>query len=79
MPYAVQALGAARFPAKFEMSDAQSMTPDRLLSSAPKLVVEARVSLTGGMMPKPGDLFGVSATTALGSDGLKIVIDKVVP
>lgn len=79
MPYAVQALGAARFPAKFEMSDAQSMTPDRLLSSAPKLVVEARVSLTGGMMPKPGDLFGVSATTALGADGLKIVIDKVVP
>ncbi|MBW6493717.1 MAG: c-type cytochrome biogenesis protein CcmI [Burkholderiaceae bacterium] len=79
MPYAVQALGAARFPAKFEMSDAQSMTPDRLLSSAPKLVIEARVSLTGGVMPKPGDLFGVSATTALGSDGLKIVIDKVVP
>ncbi len=79
MPYAVQALGAARFPAKFEMSDAQSMTPDRLLSSAPKLVVEARVSLAGGMMPQPGDLFGVSATTALGADGLKIVIDKVVP
>lgn len=79
MPYAVQALGAARFPARFEMSDAQSMTKDRLLSSAPKLVVEARVSLGGGMMPKPGDLFGVSATTALGAEGLKIVIDKVVP
>jgi hypothetical protein len=31
------------------------------------------------MMPQPGDLVGVSATTALGADGLKIVIDKVVP
>ena len=79
MPYAVQALGAARFPAKFEMNDAQSMTKDRLLSSATKLVVEARVSLGGGMMPQPGDLFGVSATTGLGADGVKIVIDKVVP
>ncbi len=79
MPYAVQPLGIAKFPANFQLSDAQSMTKDRLLSSAEKLVIEARVSLSGGMMPKPGDLFGVSATTKVGSDGLRIVIDKVVP
>ena len=79
MPYAVLPLGGASFPAKFELSDAQSMTQDRLLSSASKVVVEARVSLGGGMMPKTGDLFGVSASSTVGSNGVRVVIDKVVP
>lgn len=79
MPYAVQPLGIAKFPAKFQLSDAQSMTKDRLLSAAEKLVIEARVSISGGMMPKAGDFFGVSATTAVGSGGVRIVIDQVVP
>jgi cytochrome c-type biogenesis protein CcmH len=49
------------------------------LSSAPEVVVEARLSRSGNALPQPGDLFGTSGPIKPGVAALNITIDQVVP
>lgn len=62
----------------FKLEDAQAMSPDRTLSTAKAVVVEARISRSGDAIRRSGDLIGASAVVSPGVSGLEIVIDKVV-
>jgi cytochrome c-type biogenesis protein CcmH len=67
------------WPLVFELNDSQSMLPERKLSTAGAVTVEARISLSGQAISQPGDLLGSTAPLSP-RDGkvLKIVIQKVV-
>ena len=77
MPLAILRLQVSDLPYEFQLDDSQAMT-DMTLSSADRVVVVARVSRTGQAMPSPGDLEGQSGTVSTGSQGLEIVIDRVI-
>ena len=79
-PLAVVRSAVGAWPVKFVLSDSQSMLPGRNLSSAGRVVVEARISLQGQPLPASGDLQGASVEIDP-RDGrpLKILIDGVVP
>lgn len=79
VPYAVFRAQVDRLPVAFSLSDAQAMDPQRTLSRADSVVVEARLSRSGNATRQSGDLFGTSATIKPGAAGLTIEIDKVVP
>ncbi|MEZ5728634.1 MAG: hypothetical protein R3E48_11860 [Burkholderiaceae bacterium] len=66
------------WPFAFELGEAQSMNPQRPLSSAGKLVIEARISASGNAMRATGDLFGTSDAVELGASAVAIRIAKVV-
>ncbi len=82
MPYAALRLTDIQWPVRFELSDANAMSPQRLLSGAATVVVDARLSLSGTAVRQPGDRFGASAPLAPGSNAgrdITIVIDQTVP
>jgi cytochrome c-type biogenesis protein CcmH len=79
MPVAVIRGAARELPREFVLDDSQAMSPERTISRAKELVIEARVSKSGGAKPQAGDLRGISATVRPGATGLEIVIDQVVP
>jgi cytochrome c-type biogenesis protein CcmH len=78
-PLAVQRTAAGRWPLAFRLDDSMTMAGGPPLSSAPSVVVEARVSHTGEATPRSGDLTGRSAPVAPGARDLRIVIDQLVP
>jgi cytochrome c-type biogenesis protein CcmH len=53
------------------------MVPNVGLSKHSKVVVVARISLTGNVTPAAGDLEGISAPVAVGSKDLKLEITEV--
>jgi len=75
-PLAVLRTTVGELPLKFTLDDSMSMSPQFKLSSAPKVIVTARVSKSGAAVPQPGDLEGVSAPVAPGATGIAIRIDK---
>ena len=78
-PVAVIRRSVSAWPVAFTLDDSQSMMPDRTLSSAGKVIVEARISLSGQAMPAPGDLVGTSAEIDPAAHApLTIEIDHVV-
>jgi hypothetical protein len=80
VPVAVFRGAVGTWPMKFTLSDAQSMLPGRNLSSAGRVVVEARVSLKGQPLPASGDLQGTSGEIdPADKRPLKIIIDRVIP
>jgi cytochrome c-type biogenesis protein CcmH len=60
MPLAVVRRQASELPLTIELDDAQSMMPDRPLSSVREIVVEARVSRHGAPEKRPGDVEAVA-------------------
>jgi cytochrome c-type biogenesis protein CcmH len=56
-----------------------SMSPAYKLSTTPSVLIEARVSKSGGATAQPGDLTGTSAAVKPGTRGVKVVIDRQVP
>jgi cytochrome c-type biogenesis protein CcmH len=78
MPLAIVRATAADLPREFRLDDSMAMTPAAKLSAARAVIVEARVSKSGGATPAPGDLRGASAPVAPGTHGLLIVINVVV-
>ncbi len=79
MPLAAMKITVAELPKTFDLTDAMAMTPAATISGAAKIVIEARVSKSGDVVARPGDLSGVSATVAPGARDVRVVIDKVVP
>ena len=79
VPLAILRRTARELPLDFVLDDSMSMAPGATLSGAREVVVEARVSASGGATPVSGDLAGASATVAPGATGLRITIDRVVP
>jgi hypothetical protein len=60
-PVAILRTTTGSWPVKFQLDDTQSMLPDRKLSTAGLVTIEARTSKTGQAMPAPGDFQGVTA------------------
>jgi len=49
------------WPVKFQLDDSQAMLPQRKLSTAGPVTIEARTSKTGQAAPAPGDFLGTTA------------------
>lgn len=80
MPVAFIRLDAANLPASFRLDGMSQMGMGvKTLADVTEAIVEARVSRSGNFMPGPGDLEGSAGTVKVGAEGVKIVIDRVVP
>jgi cytochrome c-type biogenesis protein CcmH len=78
-PVAILRATTDAWPVRFRLDDSQSMMPQRKLSTAGPVTIEARTSKSGQAMPAPGDFQGV--TTALdpaAGKPVRIVIERVI-
>ncbi|HEX6016897.1 MAG TPA: c-type cytochrome biogenesis protein CcmI, partial [Burkholderiaceae bacterium] len=65
-------------PLRFTLDDSMAMSPAARLSSAQRVVVDARISKSGTATPQPGDLLGQSDPVSPGASGLTIEIGQTV-
>jgi cytochrome c-type biogenesis protein CcmH len=79
MPLAILRKQVKDLPAAFTLDDSLAMGPGMGLSSAQKVIVGARISRSGQAMPQSGDLEGVSAPVALGSQAVVVEISRALP
>ena len=79
MPLAIVRKQVKDLPASFTLDDSLAMGPGMGLSSAQQVVVGARISRSGQAMPQPGDLEGLSAPVAVGSQGVVVEISRALP
>ena len=56
-----------------------AMAPGVTISSAGKVVIEARVSASGTAAPTSGDLAGESGPVTPGASGVVVTINRIVP
>ena len=69
----------AAWPVTFELNDGMAMLPERKLSTAGMVTIEARISLSGQALSQPGDLLGSTPPlNPRAAKPVKIVIQKVV-
>lgn len=78
MPLAILRKQVKDLPLTFTLDDSMAMTPAARLSSAPRVVIGARISARGDATPQPGDLQGFTAPVAPGASGLQVRISEVV-
>lgn len=78
-PLAAKRLVVGQWPLRFSIDDSDAMTPQRLPSSAERLLVEARVSLSGGANRQSGDPISAPVETRPGAQDLMLTIDRLVP
>lgn len=79
MPLAIVRAKASELPLDFDLNESMAMMPSMSMANFKQVVVGARVSKSGNAMPQSGDLQGISKAIAVGSKGLEITIDSVVP
>ena len=79
MPLAVLRRQVRDLPFDFRLDDSMSMVPGMKLSAQTRVIVGARISLSGNPVPSSGDLEGATEPVAPGAAGLKILIDRQVP
>ena len=84
MPLAVVKRSAGSLPLNVSLSDANAMTPQARLSGAKRVVLTARIALSGGPIAASGDLEGsvgpLPLSELLATDpAVSIVIERVVP
>lgn len=79
MPVAVMRARVADLPLKFVLDDSRSMAGGTKISSLPEVIVGARVSRSGNAMPASGDLQGGTEKVKVGTSGIALQIDRVVP
>jgi cytochrome c-type biogenesis protein CcmH len=70
---------AGLLPVPFTLDDSLALLPDQPLSQQDNVTLVARISLSGGTEPMPGDLEGEIRSVAVGSQGITLVIDQVRP
>lgn len=81
MPLAVARLTVSDLPATVTLDDSQAMTPQARLSGAERVILGARISVSGSATPGPGDLEGASEPVAVGEDmaPVTLTIDRQRP
>ncbi|NOZ54840.1 MAG: c-type cytochrome biogenesis protein CcmI [Gammaproteobacteria bacterium] len=79
MPLAIIRKQVSDLPLTFSLDDSLAMNPAMKLSKFQEVIVGARISKSGNAMPQSGDLAGASDVIKVGSGGLIINIDGVVP
>jgi cytochrome c-type biogenesis protein CcmH len=77
MPIALMRRRASELPIDFRLDDSMAMVPQSRLSTQNRVIVGARISKRGDVMPQPGDLQGLSAPVAVGTKGLQLEIAEV--
>ena len=78
MPLAILRKKVSDLPLAFALDDSMAMNPAARLSSAPQVIVGARISRSGNAMPQPGDLQGASKPVSNAGKNISIVIDTEV-
>lgn len=76
MPVAAKRLPLSRFPVEVELTDADSMIPERLMSSLPEVMVKARIDNDGNVMTRDGDWFGETDPFELGGSSQLVINQK---
>jgi len=66
-------------PFEFSLDDSMAMMPDFTMSKYAPVIVGARISHSGDAIAARGDLQGFSKPVPIGTNGLSITIDQVVP
>jgi cytochrome c-type biogenesis protein CcmH len=79
MPIAITRAQVKDLPLKFTLDDSASMSPQTKISGFNEVIVAARVSKSGSAMPTAGDFEGTSKPVKVGSSGVAITIDRVIP
>jgi cytochrome c-type biogenesis protein CcmH len=74
MPLAAVRVKVKDLPLAFSFDDSMAMNPAAKLSGFSEVVVAARVSKSGNVMPQPGDLEGVSKPVHPGTNGMRVEI-----
>ncbi len=74
MPIAATRAKVKDLPLSFSFDDSMAMNPSSKISDYTEVVVAARVSKSGNVMPQPGDLEGVSKPVRPGSSGINVDI-----
>lgn len=77
-PIAAVRKQATGWPVAFVLDDGTSMMQDQALSAFSAVDLVARVSHSGSPTAQPGDLEGSLGAVAVGTDGLELVLDRVV-
>jgi cytochrome c-type biogenesis protein CcmH len=78
-PIAVMRAQVKDLPIRFTLDDSKAMMPTMKLSDYKEVMVSAKISRSGNTMTQPGDLKGEVASVKVGTNGVQVVIDKVVP
>ena len=76
MPLAAVRVKVKDLPLSFSFDDSMAMSPAAKLSDFSEVVVAARVSKSGNVMPEPGDFEGESKPVHPGTSGLSVVIAR---
>jgi cytochrome c-type biogenesis protein CcmH len=74
MPLAATRVRVKDLPLTFSFDDSMAMNPSSKISDFPEVVVAARISKSGNVMPQPGDFEGVSRPARPGASGIKVDI-----
>ena len=78
MPLAAVRVKVKDLPLAFSFDDSMAMNPSAKVSDFAEVVVAARVSKTGNVVPQGGDLEGVSKPVRPGTAGIAVEIGKVI-
>jgi cytochrome c-type biogenesis protein CcmH len=78
-PLAAVRLPLATWPLSFRLDDSMAMIPGSVLSGQRAVALVARISASGNPIAQPGDLEGRLDGVAVGSDGVRLLIDRVLP
>jgi cytochrome c-type biogenesis protein CcmH len=78
-PVAVSRVAVGSFPLQFRLDDSMAMSSANTLSKHKQVVLLARISASGNPMAQSGDLEGRLVGVAVGTQNLKLVIDRVLP
>lgn len=77
MPVAVLRLTPKEFPVAFTLDDSHSMVEGTKLSSFRDMRLVARISAQGNATRRAGDLEGSVSAVALGTNNVRLVVDRV--
>ena len=78
MPLAIVRKKVSDLPLAFALDDSMAMNPAARLSSAPQVIIGARISKSGNAMPQSGDLQGSTKPVSNSGKNISIVIDTEV-
>jgi cytochrome c-type biogenesis protein CcmH len=79
MPLAILRRPVGKLPMTFTLDRSMGMMPGMTLADFDPVLVGARISASGNAMPASGDLQGLTGPVAVGSTGVTVTIDEVVP
>jgi len=78
-PLAAARVPLGPMPLAFKLDDSMAMMPGSLLSAQREVVLVARISASGNPIAQPGDLEGRLEGVRVGAEGVRLVIDRVLP